>query len=119
MKFPVCRSFALLAAALFLSGCGHDQGSSSSTNSISSTPPPTPSGNYLDTLANSRDHAVGVVDIASINQAIQMFNATESRYPKDLDELVTNKLIARVPETPRGKKLEYNPETGVVKLVDE
>jgi ABC-type glycerol-3-phosphate transport system substrate-binding protein len=119
MKSPFCHSLALLAAALVLAGCGNNQGSSSQTNSASTGAVPAPSGNYLDTLANSRDRAVKVIDTASLTQAVQMFNATEGRFPKDLEELVTNKLIAEIPVTPRGKKLDYNPATGEVKLVDE
>ncbi len=116
MKLPLSVSLCLLAA-LLLAGCGNNQGGSSQTNSA--TAPPAPSGNYLDTLANSRDHAVGVVDVASINQAIQVFNANEGRYPVDLEELVTNKLIGQIPPTPRGKKLDYNAATGEIKLVDQ
>ena len=119
MKSHACGVLTLLAAALVLTGCGNGQGSSSQTNSVTTGPPPAPAGNYLDTLANSRDRAVKVIDTASLTQAVQMFNATEGRFPKDLDELVTNKLIAEIPVTPRGKKLDYNPSTGEVKLVDE
>jgi hypothetical protein len=119
MKLPVFHSLMLLAAALVLAGCGNNQGGSSQTNTVSSGTVPAPSGNYLDTLANSRDRAVKVIDTAALTQAVQMFNATEGRFPKDLEELVTNKLIAEIPVTPRGKKLDYNASTGEVKLVDQ
>ncbi len=115
MKSHIGHALILLAATLVLAGCGNGQGGSSSTNSALSAP----TGGYLDTLANSRDRAVKVVDTAALTQAVQMFNATEGRFPKDLDELVTNKLIAEIPVTPRGKKLDYNPATGEVKLVDQ
>lgn len=118
MKLPASFSLAILSVTLALTGCGNNnQGGSAQTNSAA--PPPAPSGNYLDSLANSRDRAVGVVDLASINQAIQVFNANEGRYPADLNELVTNKLIGQIPVTPRGKKLDYNPATGEIKLVDQ
>jgi len=119
MESPVCHGLISLAAALVLAGCGNNQGGSSQTNNVSTGAEPAPAGNYLDALANSRDRAVKVIDTAALTQAVQMFNATEGRFPKDLDELVTNKLIAEVPVTPRGKKLDYNPATGEVKLVDE
>ena len=119
MNLPACPALTLLAAALVLAGCGNDQGGSSQTNSVSSGAQPAAAGNYLDTLANSRDRAVKVIDTASLTQAIQIFNATEGRYPKDLEELVTSKLIAQIPQTPRGKKLDYNSATGDLKLVDE
>jgi hypothetical protein len=119
MRLPVCHSLMLFATVLVLAGCGNNQGGSSQTNSASAGAAPVPAGNYLDTLANSRDRAVKVIDTAALTQAVQMFNATEGRYPKDLEELVTNKLIAEIPQTPRGKKLDYNPATGEVKLVDQ
>jgi hypothetical protein len=119
MKLPAYSALTSLAAALVLAGCGNGQGGSSQTNSASAGAAPAPAGNYLDTLANSRDRAVKVIDTAALTQAVQMFNATEGRFPKDLNELVTNKLIAEIPMTPRGKKLDYNPTTGEVKLVDE
>jgi hypothetical protein len=116
MKLPAGSVLMILAVTVALAGCGKNQSDSSQSTT---TAPPAPSGNYLDTLANSRDHAVGVVDLASINQAIQVFNANEGRYPVDLNELVTNKMIGEIPPTPRGKKLDYNPATGEIKLVDQ
>jgi hypothetical protein len=119
MKLPAVSSLAILAIVLALTGCGNNQSGSAPSQTNTAAAPPAPSGNYLDTLANSRDHAVGVVDLASINQAIQVFNANEGRYPADLEELVTNKLIGEIPPTPRGKKLDYNPATGEIKLIDQ
>ncbi len=118
MKLPAGSSLVILSATLALAGCGNNQGGGSAQTN-GATAQPTASGNYLDTLANSRDRAVGVVDLASINQAIQVFDANEGHYPRDLEELVTNKLIGEIPPTPRGKKLDYNPATGEIKLVDQ
>lgn len=116
-KVSVCAAFA---AAFICAGCGNgSQSSSAQTNSTAGNNPLNAPAEYLGGLANSRDHAVGVIDIASLNQAVSTFNATEGRFPKDLDELVTNKLISKIPPTPRGKKLDYNPTTGEVKLVDQ
>lgn len=100
-------------------GCGNGQSSSSQTNSASSGNPLNAPADYLNGLANSRDRAVKVVDTAALTQAAQLFNATEGRYPKDLQKLVTNKLIGEIPPAPRGKKLDYNPATGEVKVVDQ
>jgi hypothetical protein len=119
MKARVCFSFTALAAALVLAGCGNKQGGSSQTNSASSGNPLNAPADYAGALANSQNLAVKVVDTASLTQAVQAFNATEGRYPKDLNELVTNKLIGEIPPVPQGKKLDYNPTTGEVKVVDE
>jgi hypothetical protein len=111
---------AVVAAAFLCAGCGNGgSGSSAQTNSSAGNNPLNAPAEYLGGLANSRDHAVGVLDVASLNQAVSTFNATEGRFPKDLNELVTNKLISEIPPTPRGKKLDYNPTTGEVKLVDQ
>lgn len=116
MKNSATLLIAAPLAAALLVGCGKSQSGASPSNSASADNPP---GGYLGALANSQDHAVKVVDTASLNQAVQLFNATEGRFPKDLNELVTNKLIGEIPPTPRGKKLDYNPTTGEVKVVDE
>jgi hypothetical protein len=46
-----------------------------------------------------------------------MFNVDEGRYPKSLQELVDKKYIGQIPPAPYGKKLDYDPATGVVKVV--
>jgi hypothetical protein len=119
MKSPVGFSLVALAAGMVLAGCGNNQGASSQTNSASSGNPVNAATDYGGALANSQNLAVKVVDTVSLNQAVQLFNTTEGRYPKDLNELVTNKLIGAIPPAPRGKKLDYNPATGEVKVVDE
>ena len=116
-KISACLGFVVVFVPV---GCGNKSSSGSSqTNTTTGNNPLNAPADYLGGLANSRDHAVGVLDIASLNQAVSTFNATEGRFPKDLNELVTNKLISEIPPTPRGKKLDYNPATGEVKLVDE
>ena|SRR5271165_49953 len=110
-----------LAGGLLLTGCGKNSSSSSpSTNtSTSSGSLLRAPADYISSLGNAQNRAVSVVDTTSLTQAIQMFNVNEGRYPKDLNELVTAKLIGEVPYAPRGKKLDYNPETGEVKVVDQ
>ncbi len=49
---------------------------------------------------------------ASLNQAIQMFQVDKGRFPKDLNELVSEKLINSVPDAPYGMKLDYDATTG-------
>jgi hypothetical protein len=48
-----------------------------------------------------------------------MFNVDHGRYPKDLSELVQEKLISKIPDAPYGMKLDYDPATGTVKVVNE
>ena len=57
------------------------------------------------------------IDTVALNQAVQQFNVTEGRYPKDLNELVTEKYLPRLPEAPYGMKIVYDANTGTVKVV--
>ena len=58
------------------------------------------------------------MDVAALNQAVQMFNVQEGRLPKDLNELVEKKLIAKIPDAPYGMKLQYDAATGTVSVVN-
>lgn len=119
MIFPI-----LTIGAMVLSGCGNDNaGKTNSTNATTATSAPTAptneggsSLNYLGTLAAAQNSAVKTVDVASLNKALNEFNVQEGRFPKDLSELVPN-YIAHVPQAPVGYKLDYNPTTGIVKVV--
>ena len=48
-----------------------------------------------------------------------MFNVEHGRNPKDLNELVEEKLIPRIPDVPRGMKLDYDAAAGKVKVVKQ
>ncbi|HVV02049.1 MAG TPA: hypothetical protein VHH88_11850, partial [Verrucomicrobiae bacterium] len=57
------------------------------------------------------------VDTTSISQAINLFNVEKGRYPKDLNELVQEKYLPRLPTPPHGTRLDYDPNTGKVTVV--
>lgn len=107
------------AASALLIGCGEKQ-----PDKAASTHAASPSGgvmsapgDYVNGLVNSQNRAIKTVDIASLNQAAQMYNVQEGHFPKDLNELVEAKLIARIPEAPQGTKLDYDPASGKVSVV--
>jgi hypothetical protein len=104
-----------VALALCLTGCGKSQ--NPPANNSSSVNPLNAASQYGQGLANSQNKAVGAVDIASLNQTIQLFQVQEGRFPKDLNELVDKKLIGQIPDAPRGQKLQYDAATGTVSLV--
>jgi hypothetical protein len=115
--------FSLLAiGAVVLTGCGNNNSSSQTAPTASSTPatPPasaTPSSvNYLETLAGAEKSAMNTIDVTSLNKALDQFNVQEGRFPKDLSELVPG-YLPHVPVPPLGYKLDYNPTSGVVKVV--
>src|ERR1051325_9779172 len=107
-------------------GCGSNEGdkakTSGSTNSTgsnsssSSGNPLTAPVDYLGAAAKARNTATRVTESASLTQAIQLFYAQEERYPKDLNELVTKRYIGALPTPPPGKKFQYNPSNGELKI---
>lgn len=109
-------SFVCVAASLFLAACG-DKSNPSEKSSSSS--PLTAPVDYLNSAAKSEQSAVKTVDTVSVNQAIQLFYTDKGRYPKDLNELVTEKYISLVPTPPPGTRLDYDATAGTVKVVKE
>ena len=115
-----------VVAGLLLAGCGnnnsspHSQGTNTSqtTNTTSSAQPASSSADYLGTLMRADKYAVKTIDVSYLNEAIQLFNTQEGRLPKDLNELVPN-YVGKLPATPYGTKLDYNPNTGQVKVVQQ
>lgn len=97
-----------VAAGLLLTGCGDD----SSKKAAAADKP----AGYLSTLVEAKKSSEKKIDVAYINQAIQMFNVQEGRLPKTLQELTPN-YIGKIPELPLGFKLDYNAAKGEVKVV--
>jgi len=48
-----------------------------------------------------------------------LFNVENGRNPKDLSELVEKKFVPKIPDAPRGMKLDYDAAAGKVKVVQE
>jgi hypothetical protein len=109
-------------AGLLLAGCSDKNANSTSPvkatnapgNSVLSAP-----ADYVGGLANAQNKALKTVDVASVNEAIQMFNEQEGRFPKDLNELVTSKMIPKIPAAPYGMKLSYDSTAGKVSVVPQ
>jgi hypothetical protein len=74
---------------------------------------------YVGALGKAQQTAVKTVDTTSLNQAIQLFNVDQGRNPKDLNELVEKKFIPKLPDAPRGMKLEYDATAGKVTVVKQ
>ncbi len=119
MKMSFCLS---AAASLALLGCGQSSDKPSQTTNGAATSGSSPlsaPADYVGALGKAQQSAVKTVDTTSLNQAIQMFNVENGRYPKDLNELVEKKVIPKIPEAPRGMKLEYDATAGKVKVVPQ
>jgi hypothetical protein len=104
----------ILAGALLAAGCGKEE---SSTPAASGSP--SQGGGYVGTLARSQQSAVKTIDRTSLNQAIQLFNAQEGRWPANLDELVSMHYIAQIPAPPNGMKFNYDATQGKVTVVQQ
>ncbi|HZV34924.1 MAG TPA: hypothetical protein VFB72_10160 [Verrucomicrobiae bacterium] len=107
-----------LLALCFLFGCNDKTPKTAATTNAPGSNPLNAPNDYLGGLANGRNKAIATTDIASLNQAIQMFNTEHDRYPKDLNELVQEKLIVRIPDAPYGMKLDYDSTSGTVSVVN-
>ena len=120
------KSFHLVLAATFLlTACGKKNApataaketNQSASSGNSSGNPLTAPVDYLGAVAAAQKTATRVVDKASIQRAIDMFNAQEDRYPKDLNELITKHYYPSLPALPRGMKYLYDPAAGKVEIV--
>lgn len=105
------------SGSLLLTGCGDKSNPPGQSTNESSGSVLTAPVDYLGAIGRAEQSAVKTIDIASLKSAIQMFQADQGRLPKDLNELVEKKFLSKIPATPFGTKLNYDPATGEVKVV--
>jgi len=107
---------AVTLSAVAFAGCERKDQSSTTP----STDPPSASGNpggYLGAVAKAKKSSEKTIDAVSLNKTIQLFNVSEGRFPKDLNELVTEKYLGSIPVAPYGMKIVYDAAKGEVKVV--
>ena len=112
--------YLFLITGFLLVGCAKKEEPAQAkpaNSSVSGGNPITAPVDYLGAVAKAHKTSVKAIDTAYINQAVQFFNASEGRYPKDLNELITEKYLPKLPDLPAGTKLEYNPASGQVRIV--
>ena|SRR5208282_6854169 len=114
----------LAAVTVMLTGCDNKHSgkpgaptnsTAGSTNSGSIATAPM---DYLGTLVKADKSMTKTIDVSYLNEAIQQFNVQEGHYPKDLQELVPN-YVAKLPIPPYGYKLDYDANSGTVKVVQQ
>jgi hypothetical protein len=109
--------FISIATAMLLAGCSGKSGSSAQgTNTVNSAT--NGFAGYVKSLGEAQKAASKTIDVSYLNQAIQLFNVQEGRYPKNLQELVPN-YVAKLPDAPAGSKIVYDPANGTVKVVQQ
>jgi hypothetical protein len=110
----------VLLISLFASGCSKNEEASTAapaTNDYSSGNPITAPVDYLGAVSKAQQHSIGTIDIASVTSAINLYYASEGSYPKSLQEAVETGYLGKIPDAPYGKKLNYDPKTGVVTII--
>ena len=110
---PIHALLIAVPALTLLAGCGEKSGSQAQ-----SAPSTNPADVTNNTLVNAKRTADKTIDVSYLNQAIQLFNVQEGRYPKTLEEL-TPKYVAKLPEPPLGYKLSYDAAKGEAAVVRE
>ncbi len=112
----------LLLFELGLAGCGKKE----EPPTPEPTNAPAASGNlltapvdYLGAIAKAKKSSEKTIETVSLNQTIQLFQASEGRLPKDLNELVVEKYLTRLPDPPYGMKIVYDASKGQVKVVPQ
>jgi len=113
MKTPV--GWMLVAGSLWMTGCGPKE--PKKPDGASSGNPATAPLDYLAAQGKAKQTAIRVISTAELTGAIEKFHAMEDRYPKDFNELVQQHYLQSIPEAPRGKAFQYNPQDGSVRLV--
>lgn len=117
-NLPVVWVVVLAGCALF--GCGQREpsaeGGKTNTAATAGNPIAAPA-DYVGAVGRAAKHSAKVVDLAQVTQAIQQFHAGEDRYPQNLDELVKEGYLVKLPALPAGMRYDYNAANGQVKAV--
>lgn len=113
MKNNLLNFLSILAIA-FVSGCGQSTDSDSEQTKAALNQNNT---DYLGALGQAQKVAAKTVDVANLQQAINMFQAAEDGYPKTLQEVVDKGYIPALPELPSGFQYNYDATSGRVKAI--
>jgi hypothetical protein len=119
------QKILLAIAAFSVCAVGCDKKSANNAQTIQGTnaaaapssSPLTAPVDYLGALGKAKQTAEKTIDKASLNNAIQMFKVEQGHNPASLQELVEEKYLPRIPDAPYGMKIEYDAQSGTVKVV--
>jgi hypothetical protein len=111
-----CVAFVPFVALVFITGCNHADESAQSNRPMTNDGA---FGQYVGGLAQAKQNAGKTVDVASLREEIRLFQVDKGRYPSSLDELVQDNYLKKIPDAPYRMKIDYNPETGDVNVVNQ
>ena len=114
-----CLFIALAAACLGLFGCKEKTETKPQPADSSSGNPLSAPADYVGAVVKAQKSAQKTISTVGLDQAIKTFAAEEGRFPNDLNELVTKGTIPSLPRVPNGMKFEYDPKTGIAKVVPQ
>lgn len=72
---------------------------------------------YLGAVGAAQRSSAATIDTTSLQKAVQAFQAGEDRLPADLQELVKEGYLPRLPDPPRGMRWAYQPSSGRVAAI--
>ncbi len=119
----------MMGCSLGVVGCGSKKDAAAGekaagTEPAGKTSPGVSSGNpltapvdYLGAVGAAQKQAARVADLTPVQLAVRAFQAGEDRMPSNLQEIVTEGYLPKLPTPPRGMVLAYNPGTGQVKFM--
>lgn len=115
------KTEALLLVALFTlaTSCGKKEAAKASLTNNSSGNTITGPVDYLGAVAKGKKFAEKQIDLAQLKQSIQFFQASEDRFPKSLEEMVSKHYLGEIPKAPYGMQIVYDPATGDVKVINK
>jgi hypothetical protein len=115
-------ALGMVVGVLALAGCGD-----SSPKTAEKSPaggqqqgagnPLTAPVDYIGAVGAAQRQAAKTVDLTSLTQGVQAFQAGEERLPKNLQELVSEGYLPRIPAPPKGMQWAYQPQSGQVRVV--
>jgi hypothetical protein len=106
-----------LAVVALVTSCSKKEAPKTQESGTSSGNPVTAPVDYLGAAAKANNTATKTLDLVNVSQAIRMFEASETRSPKNLNELVEKGYLKKLPVPPTGMKFSYDASTAQVKLV--
>ena len=117
----ICAALPFALSLTQFVGCAKKEAAAEKnllTNNNSGNPLTAPV-DYLGAVNQARKGAVNTIDKDGLTKHIEMFNAQEGRFPRNLNELVEKSYIPAVPAPPQGMRFDYNPQTGEMKIVSQ
>lgn len=72
---------------------------------------------YLGATARAKTSSQNKIALASLQQAIQMYQIENGSFPPSLEDLVKAGQIRSLPALPQGTRYQYDPRSGTVSVV--